>query len=103
MDRICDVFVVYVNIWKVGAVICKYARKSIFHTNIIQNLLISNMKNVLTVYRSRDSSFGIGTDHELDDRGVGVRVPLESRIFFSPRRPILLWDPPSLLSNGCWG
>jgi hypothetical protein len=33
----------------------------------------------------------------LDDRGVGVRVPVGSRIFSSPR------SPPNLLSNGYQG
>jgi hypothetical protein len=36
---------------------------------------------------SRDSVVGIATNYELNDRGVGVRVPVESRIFFSTRRP----------------
>jgi hypothetical protein len=40
-------------------------------------------------YRSRDSAIGIATGYGLDDRGVGVRVPLGSRIFSSPRRPDL--------------
>jgi hypothetical protein len=39
----------------------------------------------------------------LDDRGVGVRVPIGSRIFSSPRRPDRFWGPPSLLSNGYRG
>jgi hypothetical protein len=46
--------------------------------------------------RSRDSSVGIATGYGMDDRGVGVRVPVWSRIFSSPRRP----DRPSFLSNG---
>jgi hypothetical protein len=36
---------------------------------------------------SRDSVVGIATTYRLDDRGVGVRVPVESRIFSSPDRP----------------
>jgi hypothetical protein len=36
---------------------------------------------------NRDSSVGIATGYGLDDRGVGVRVPVGSRIFSSPRRP----------------
>jgi hypothetical protein len=36
----------------------------------------------------------------LDDRGIGVPIPVGSRIFFSLRRPDQLWDPPNLLSNG---
>ncbi|PNF13786.1 hypothetical protein B7P43_G12434 [Cryptotermes secundus] len=46
------------------------------------------------------SSVGIETGYEMDGRGVGVRVPLESRIFSSTQPPVRLWDPPSLLSNG---
>jgi hypothetical protein len=49
---------------------------------------------------SRDSVVGIATGYGLDDRGVVVRVPVESRIFSSPHRPDRLWGPPILLSNG---
>jgi hypothetical protein len=49
---------------------------------------------------SGDSSVGIATGYGLDDRGVGVRVAVRSRIFSSPRRPDRLWDPPKLLPNG---
>jgi hypothetical protein len=42
---------------------------------------------------------GIATGYGLDDRGVGVGVPVGSRILSSPRRPDRLWGPPSLLSN----
>jgi hypothetical protein len=49
---------------------------------------------------SRDSVVGIATGYGLDDRGVGVRVPVWSRIICSPRRPDRLWGSPSLLSNG---
>jgi hypothetical protein len=52
---------------------------------------------------SRDSSVGIATGYGLDDRGVGVRVPVGSRIFSSPRRPDRLWGPHSLLSDGYRG
>jgi hypothetical protein len=40
------------------------------------------------------------TDYGLDDRGVGARVPIGSRIFISPCRPDRLWGPPNLLPNG---
>jgi hypothetical protein len=46
---------------------------------------------------------GIAAGYGLDDRGVGVRVPVGSRIFSSPRCLDRLWGPPSLLSNGYWG
>jgi hypothetical protein len=45
--------------------------------------------------RSRDSLVGIATTYGLEDRGVGVRVAVRSRIFFSPRRPDSLWGPPN--------
>jgi hypothetical protein len=52
---------------------------------------------------SRDSSVGIATSYELDDRGARVWVPVGSRIFSSPNRPDRLWGPPNLLSNGYRG
>jgi hypothetical protein len=50
--------------------------------------------------RSRDSAVGIATGYGLDDRGVGVRVPVGSTIFSSPCRPDRLWGLPNLLSLG---
>jgi hypothetical protein len=57
--------------------------------------------NFLTLSNSmsRGSSVGIATGYELHYRGVGVPVPLASRIFYSPLRPHRLWGPPDLLSN----
>jgi hypothetical protein len=49
---------------------------------------------------SRNSVVGTATGYGLDERGVGVRVPVGSRICSSPRRQDRLWDPPNLLSNG---
>jgi hypothetical protein len=49
---------------------------------------------------SRDRVVGIATGYGLNDRGVGVRVPVGSKIFSSPRRPDRFWGPPNLLSNG---
>jgi hypothetical protein len=54
---------------------------------------------IYTVYESRDSAVDIETDYGLDDKGVGVRVPVEARIFTSCR-PDRLWGPPRLLANG---
>jgi hypothetical protein len=42
---------------------------------------------IITISRSRDSVVGIATGYGLDDQGVGVRVPVGSRTFSSPRRP----------------
>jgi hypothetical protein len=55
---------------------------------------------MLLTYKSRDSIVGIATGYGVDDRGVGVRVPVESRIFSSLRRPDRFWGPSNLLSNG---
>jgi hypothetical protein len=51
----------------------------------------------------RDSEVGITTSCGLDDRGIGVRVPIGSRIFSSPNSPDRLWGPPNRLSNGYRG
>jgi hypothetical protein len=55
---------------------------------------------IAPTYDNRDSVGGIATGYGLDDRGVGVRVPVGSKTFSSPRRPDRLWGPPNLLSNG---
>jgi hypothetical protein len=52
---------------------------------------------ILSGVGSRDSVVGIATAYGLDHRGVGVRVPVGSRIFSSPRRSDRLWGPPNLL------
>jgi hypothetical protein len=52
---------------------------------------------------SGDSVVGIATGYGLDDRGVGVPVPIGSRMLSSPRRPHRFCGPPSLLSNGYRG
>jgi hypothetical protein len=51
---------------------------------------------------SRAIAVGIATTYELDDREIGIRVPVESRIVTS-YRPDRLWGPPNLLSNGYRG
>jgi hypothetical protein len=62
-------------------------------------VLYRNVQN----WGSRNSAVGIATAYGLDDRGVGVRGPVESRIFSPQRRPDRLLDPSSLLSNGYRG
>jgi hypothetical protein len=70
----------------------------------VQTVTIYKTDNYISLLmRSLDSSVGIATSYGLDDRGVGVRVPVGSRIFSSPRRPNQLWDSPNLLSNGYRG
>jgi hypothetical protein len=49
---------------------------------------------------SRGSAVGIATGYGLDDREVGVRVPVGSGIFSTG--PDQLWGPPNFLCNGSW-
>jgi hypothetical protein len=58
------------------------------------------LKSSIAHDRSRSSAVGIADGCRLDDRGVGVRVPVGSIIFTSPYRPDRLWGPPNILSNG---
>jgi hypothetical protein len=59
--------------------------------------------NYSSLCGSRGSAVGIVTGYWLNDREVGVRVPVRPRIFTSPRRPDRLRGPPNLLSNGYQG
>jgi hypothetical protein len=65
-----------------------------------RNIYYFELFVVLLLLYSRDSAVGIATGYELEGRGVGVRVPVWARFFFSPRRSDRLWGPPSLLSSG---
>jgi hypothetical protein len=60
-------------------------------------------KILQTSWWSRNSAVGIATGYGLNDRRVGVRVPVGSKIFSSPHRPDRLWGSPNLLSNGYRG
>jgi hypothetical protein len=62
-----------------------------------QPLTEMNTRNIIIsiiTKRRRDSTVGIATCYCLDNRGVGVQVPIKSRIFFFPRRPDRLWGSP---------
>jgi hypothetical protein len=61
--------------------------------------MIPKSKETYSSKESRDNVVGIATGYGLDDRRVGVRVLVGSRIFSSARHPDRLWGPPSLLSN----
>jgi hypothetical protein len=72
----------------------------------MQSLLLVSFEYILfslTCLASMNSVVGIATGYGLDDRGVGVQVPVGSRIVSSPRFPNRLWGPPNLLSNGYQG
>jgi hypothetical protein len=49
---------------------------------------------------SSDGSVGIATGYGLDDGRVGIRDPVDSRLYSPPRCPDRPWDLPSLLSSG---
>jgi hypothetical protein len=49
---------------------------------------------------SRDSAVGIATSYVLEDRGVGVRVPIESRIFSMSRQAVGPTQPPLQQATG---
>jgi hypothetical protein len=57
----------------------------------------------LKFIRIRDSSVGIATDYGLDFRGVGVRIPVGARFFFTSQRLDRLCDLRGLLSSGYRG
>jgi hypothetical protein len=63
-----------------------------------QSVLVSY--SFYNVFSIADGVAGIATGYGLNDRGVGVRVLVGSRIFSSPRCLDWLWGPPNLLSNG---
>jgi hypothetical protein len=42
----------------------------------------------------------MATGYGMEDGGVGIRVPVGSRIFTSPYRLDRLWYPLGLLANG---
>jgi hypothetical protein len=59
--------------------------------NYFSHLLLSSFVSIGCVIESRDTSLGIVTDYELDDRMIGVRFPTGAGNFFSsppcPDRP----------------
>jgi hypothetical protein len=64
------------------------------------SMRMKRLPEITTIIRqdnSRDSVVGIATGYGLDDRGVGVGVPVVSRNLSSQRRPERLWGPSSFL------
>jgi hypothetical protein len=54
-------------------------------------------------HECRDSAVSVVTGYGLDDRVVGVLVPVGSRFFSSPCHPGRFWGPLNLLSSGYRG
>jgi hypothetical protein len=82
-----------------------YTNKTIF---LFLNPLLWGLFRLKASKTSRGRSVierchGIATGYGVDGRGVGVRVPVGARFFFSPRRPGRFWSPNSLLSSGYGG
>jgi hypothetical protein len=74
-------------------------RKFQFMCETMQRTLGHKTRKVTQFKGSRDSSVGIATGYGLDDRGVGVRVPIGERFFSSPShsdRPLIQWVPGAL-------
>jgi hypothetical protein len=76
----------------VKALMCGKLASAFKWTEVISNTSLTAM--------SRDSAVGIATGYRLDDRGVGLRVAVGSRIFSSLRCPDRLWGSPNLVSSG---
>jgi hypothetical protein len=67
---------------------------------VLCNLILCRYLFLLMNYVSLFNVVGIATSYGLDDRGIGVGVPLKSRMFTSPYWTDLLWGSPKLLING---
>jgi hypothetical protein len=81
--------------------------------NIHRNLISLSLQNdhlstrfpakilyAFLIPQNRDSIVGTATAYGLDDRGVGVRVSVGSRIFSSPSRPDRFWAHPAFYPMG---
>jgi hypothetical protein len=80
----------FISLWLNGWV-------SIWNSNVLTLIPEPLFSCYTTTFRG--SAVGVATGYGLDDWGVGVRLPVRSRIFtflFSPDR---LWGPSCLLSN----
>jgi hypothetical protein len=57
------------------------------------------LRHICPVSRSRNSAVGFATGCGLENRRVEVRVPVDARIFSSPRCPDRFWDQSRILSS----
>jgi hypothetical protein len=68
--------------------------------SVLVNGEILNLLHVAYIIKGLGSRVVIRSGYGLDNRGVEVRVQVESRIFTFPYRPDWLWASPSLLNKG---
>jgi hypothetical protein len=85
-------------------IFCLFRRTVLSGTRKDSTITLSCIKQIifcykLTLIKSQNSAIGIATGYGLDDRGVGVQVPVGLRIFTSPSRPDRLSVSPFLLSS----
>jgi hypothetical protein len=89
-----------------------YQSATIFQQSsfITRQRKISHEPHVVILYTKINYPNKVQYCHDLcvtgygpEDRGVGVRVPVGSRIFSSPSNPDGLWGPFNFLSNGYRG
>jgi hypothetical protein len=100
-----------ISVWPTCNCRRRSTRLFFYRSSNILYLLIHTVLGVKWIYIfafitkkvSWDSVVGIETGYGMDDRGVGVRVPVGSRIFASRPRPDRLWGLPNLLTNGYRG
>jgi hypothetical protein len=69
---------------------------------VSRQAIVSTVIIIIIIIMSRHSVVGIAIGCGLDEGGVWVWVPVESRIF-SSRFPNRFWGPPEFLSSGYWG
>jgi hypothetical protein len=72
------------------------------HAWTVRISILERLNVLFTRFNLADATNGAGIAavNGLDDREVGVRHPVGSRIFSPSQRPDRHWRPPSLLSNG---
>jgi hypothetical protein len=58
---------------------------------IWKEAVVTKSRYYTGIFMSWDSLIGIATSYGLDDREVGIRDAVRSRIFYSPERPDRLW------------
>jgi hypothetical protein len=95
--------------WVSQNICCKNFRLVFLTGNYTMDSLFLNIVSLciytyIYIHSERErETVGIATGYGPDDRGIGFRVPIGSRIFSSPRHPDRLWGPHNLLSNGYRG